>query len=339
MNDETKEISTSWHSYPSPKALGHGMIKDLLLDPVIVEEKLDGSQFSFGMFPNETGELELKFRSKGSQINTFAPEKMFLNGIEAIKEIQSLLTPGWTYRCEYFQKPKHNVLAYDRIPVRHVIIIDINNAHEQYLNYADKLAEAQRLGLEITPILYEGTIDNPFMVRDFLEKTSILGGPKIEGVVIKNYKRFTMDGKVQMGKFVSEEFKEVHTGEWKKENPDNGDIVSILISKYRSPARWQKALQHLKEAGKIKGEMSDMQFLFPEVTEDTKKECAEEIKELLFNWAWKNIARSLTGGLPEWYKEQLLKQQFERDGETVSCEPHKLEVEGSTPSPANPEVS
>jgi hypothetical protein len=302
----TENITTSYHSYPSPKAMGHAMIKELLFDTVIVEEKLDVSQFSFGVFGPER---ELRCRSKGAQINMFAPEKMFIPGIETARELAPMLTEGWTYRCEYFQKPKHNVLVYGRIPQKHLMLIDINYGHEQYLEYEDKVKEGERLGLETTPLLYHGIITDPFMIRDFLDRTSILGGPKIEGVVVKNYRRFTMDGKVQMGKFVSEEFKEVHATGWKETNPDNKDIVQVLIAKYKTPARWMKAVQHLKEAGKIAGEMSDMQFIFPEVLEDTRKECEEEIKQLLFNWAWKNIGRSLTGGLPEWYREQLLKNQ------------------------------
>lgn len=301
----TNTITTSYHSYPSPKAMGHGMIKELLLDPVIIEEKLDGSQFSFGVFGPDR---ELRCRSKGAQINMFAPEKMFLQAIETAKELAPLLIEGYTYRSEYFQKPKHNVLAYARIPNKHLMLIDINSGHEQYLEYHDKVKEGERIGLETTPLLYHGVVTDPFMIRDFLERTSVLGGPKIEGVVVKNYKRFTMDGKVQMGKFVSEEFKEVHSSDWKETNPDNKDIVQVLIAKYRTPARWMKAVQHLKEAGKINGEMSDMAVLFPEVLKDTRKECEEEIKQLLFNWAWKNIGRSLTGGLPEWYREQLLKE-------------------------------
>ncbi len=92
----TQEITTSWHSYPSPKAMGHGMIKELLLDSVIVEEKLDGSQFSFGVFG---AERELKCRSKASQINMFAPEKMFLKAVETAQKLAPLLIEGWTYRC------------------------------------------------------------------------------------------------------------------------------------------------------------------------------------------------------------------------------------------------
>lgn len=307
MSVEVTNISTSWHSYPSPKVVGHAMIRDLLSDPVIVEEKIDGSQFSFGVFDGE-----LKCRSKGAQLNLFAPEKMFLNGIESVKELQPLLKEGWTYRCEYLQRPKHNVLAYSRVPNKHIIILDINDGHETYLSYSDKAAEANRIGLEVTPLLFEGVITEPQTIRDFMGRKSVLGGAKIEGVVIKNYKRFTMDGKVQMGKFVAEEFKEIHNGDWRERHPKGNDIVQVLSDKFKSPARWNKAIIHLKERGLIKNEMSDLQHLFPEVVRDVKEECEAEIKDVLFEWAWENISRAVTGGLPQFYEEKLMKESLEK---------------------------
>jgi ATP-dependent RNA circularization protein (DNA/RNA ligase family) len=36
-------------SYPSIYALGHRAIRELFDGPVVVEEKIDGSQFSFGV--------------------------------------------------------------------------------------------------------------------------------------------------------------------------------------------------------------------------------------------------------------------------------------------------
>ena len=47
MNDQDGD---SWHSFPSVYAVGHAALADLFLDDVIVEEKVDGSQFSFGLF-------------------------------------------------------------------------------------------------------------------------------------------------------------------------------------------------------------------------------------------------------------------------------------------------
>jgi len=35
-------METSWHSYPKIYNLGHRAIRDLLEDPVVVEEKVDG---------------------------------------------------------------------------------------------------------------------------------------------------------------------------------------------------------------------------------------------------------------------------------------------------------
>ena len=58
-------MNTSWHSYPSIYALGHRYLEELLLDPVLVEEKVDGSQFSFGVFEHPEGP-ELRCKSKGA---------------------------------------------------------------------------------------------------------------------------------------------------------------------------------------------------------------------------------------------------------------------------------
>jgi len=52
-----------------------------------------------------------------------------------------------------------------------------------------------------------------------------------------------------------------------------------------------------------------------EVPADIEKECVDEIKEALFKWAWPQIRRASTAGLPEWYKERLLAMQFEKERE------------------------
>src|ERR1043166_6393267 len=128
-------IMDSWHSYPSVFALGHKHLAELLLDPVLVEEKVDGSQFSFGVFNPDEEWNGLRCRSKGVQLNVFAPDRMFEKGGDVVKGLAGSLRPGWTYRTEYLAKPKHNALAYDRIPRHHIIVFDINTGHEEYLSY------------------------------------------------------------------------------------------------------------------------------------------------------------------------------------------------------------
>lgn len=298
------------NSYPSIYTLGHAAIADLLKHPVIVEEKIDGSQFSF--WKNSDGEVEC--RSKGAAINMIAPEGMFVQAVETVKELADLLPVGFVYRGEYLSKPRHNILNYNRIPAQHIILFDINPTLESYLDTGTKKAMAANLGLECVPVLYSGMIDSPDQIRAFLETESVLGGQKIEGVVIKpiGYHLYGRDKKALLGKFVSEQFKEVHAADWKKEHgpKSSNDILIELAREYATPARFQKALIHLREAGKITDSPKDIGELIAAVPPDVQKECEDEIKDKLFAWAWPQLRRSCTRGLPEWYKDHLLHQQF-----------------------------
>lgn len=297
---------SSWHSYPSVYALGHKAIEELLLDPVLVEEKIDGSQFSFGRFNGE-----LKVRSKNKQMEPDSPEKLFKEAVETVKLLD--LKDGWTYRGECLQKPKHNALAYDRVPKGNVILFDINTEEESYLPYSEKQNEAERIGLEVVPILFSGKVESAQDVLGFLDRVSILGGQKIEGVVLKNYGRFGADKKALMGKYVSEAFKEVHKHEWGESNPKQGDIVIRIITMLKTPARWNKAIQHLAEKGELDNSPKDIGKLMAECQQDIKKECEDEIKSMLYTWAIGHILRGVTGGLPEWYKAKLLENQFKNE--------------------------
>ena len=93
--------------------------------------------------------------------------------------------------------------------------------------------------------------------------------------------------------------------------PPSVDILTLLGQDYCTEARWQKAVQHLRDDGELENSPRDIGRLIKEIPNDIKKECEEEIKEKLFKWAWPKMARATHRGFPEWYKEQLLKSQFE----------------------------
>lgn len=305
---------SSWTSYPSVYNLGHRLVKDIFNDPVVIQEKVDGSQFSFGLFIGEATEEEsLRFRSKGATIHPDAPDKMFAAGVEAVKEVEALLHPGWTYRGEYLSKPKHNTAHYTRIPTKHIALFDISVGEEEYLDIPSLEQEASRLGFEAVPILHYGKTDGgkEFLER-LLQRESFLGGSKIEGIVIKNYSQFGPDKKVLMAKYVSEAFKEAHKIEWKNTSPGKGDVLDTLVLALRTEARWAKAVQHLREQGLLEDSPKDIGLLFKEVPKDIRKEEEEHIKQVLFAWAWPRVQRSSTYGLAEWYKQKLLEKQFEK---------------------------
>lgn len=307
---------TSWHSYPKLFSMGHRAIADILLDDVLVQEKVDGSQFSFGLFgdaEDDHAEPLLRVRSKGAEMLVDAPEKMFNKIVEVVKSLAAAgqLTPNWTYRGEYLAKPKHNTLAYDRHPKNYLALFDINTGEEAYLPHDAVAREAERLGFDVVPMLFRGRVETLDQFRAFLDRESFLGGQKIEGVVVKNYARFGTDKKVLMGKFVSEAFKEAHTKVWGESNPGSKDILGTLIATVKTPARWAKAVQHLREKGQLTDSPKDIGPLIKEAQNDLLVECEADMKDALWNWAKPHVLRGSIGGLPEWYKETLLKRQFE----------------------------
>lgn len=297
------------HSYPSIYNFGHRAVASLLTGPVYVQEKVDGSQFSFGLEADGT----VLTRSKGATVYLETADKLFKAAVEYVHSIKDKLTPGYTYRGEVLCRPKHNTLAYDRVPNHNVVLFDINTAgEEQYLCYDDVVFEAKRLDLEVVPLIYAGMVSSAEQLKGYLETQSFLGGQKVEGVVVKpvGYNLFGVDKKALFGKYVSEAFKEIHGGEWRKNNPSQSDVIEKVAMLYKTPARWQKSVQHLREAGKITDSPQDIGGLMKEVNLDVLKECESEIKEELFKQAWPKISRIITAGLPEWYKKELLDKQF-----------------------------
>ena len=320
----------SLRSYPKVFNLGHRAVVDLLNGPVVVQEKVDGSQFSFGVVPDKRMEGatdRLAIRSRGADIDPDGPPKMFAAGVETVKALfeAGKLVPGMIYRGEYLEKPKHNVLAYDRVPKGHVILFDIEGPRDQEFATTRLLHEAaDYLGLERVPTIFEGAGTDLTLeiFKQEMESLSILGGQKVEGVVIKAYGRYGIDGKTIMGKHVSEAYKEVHAGEWKAANPGGRDVIALLIAELRTPARWEKAIQHLREANALQDAPQDIGPLLKEINSDVIAECEALIKDRLFKWAWKDVARGIITGFPQFYKEKLAALQFERpvspDGESVA---------------------
>ncbi len=293
------------HSYPSLYAIGHRAIANLFDGPVVVEEKVDGSQFS--MQRDSDGVLHC--RSKGKELLIDAPEKMFTRAVEVAASLP--LVPNWVYRCEYLSKPKHNTLAYERTPVNNLVVFDVMVGEETYLLPQDKHNACNMLGLEYVPMLFYGNVTSMEQLSGFLERDSFLGGVKVEGFVVKNYAQFTAEKKIAIGKYVSEDFKEVHQSDWKERNPRRQDVVECIINSYTTEASWRKAVQHLRDDGQLEGSPRDIGALIRAVPADILKEDETVIKDALFKHFWPQISRAVTTGLPDWYKQQLAQTAFE----------------------------
>lgn len=293
-------------SYPSIYAIGHKAIGDIFSTEVLIEEKIDGSQFSF----RRISETDYEAKSKGASLGGDIPN-LFKPAMETMVALLPSLKIGWTYRGEAICRPKHNTLQYGRVPKGGLVLFDVDDGLENYLNRLDKEAEAERLGLEVVPVLHQGVVEDFEAFKQFLDRDSFLGGVKIEGFVVKNYNLFTIDKKIKMGKFVSEAFKEKHRTDWKMSNPGKADILTMLSLTYAHEGRWMKAVQHLQEQGILKGEPADIGLLMKEINLDIMKEEIDIIKDKLWEWARKKVLAGATRGFPEWYKEYLAKGAFD----------------------------
>lgn len=301
-------------SYPKIWAMGSLPAADLLTADVVIQEKIDGSQFSFGLIDGE-----FMARSKGAELYVGNINKLFTKAVTHVMGLD--LTPGIVYRGECLNTPSHNALCYNRVPKGNVILFDAYNiATQRYMSQTEFLKEAERLKLETVPDFWHGpgAEVNMELIKKLMNTESILGGTKIEGIVIKNYSTYGKDGNPIFAKYVSEAFKEIHRYEFRKKNPTGGDVIQLLGSKYKTPARWQKAVQHLAEKGELTSTPKDIGVLMKEVQLDVLAECTDEIKEELFKFAWPKISRIIAVGLPQWYKEELLKKQLNETSDEES---------------------
>lgn len=312
-------------SYPSLYALGHRATKQIFDNDVIVQEKIDGSQFSFGVDRLKN----LHIRSKGCTIYPESADKLFRNAVQQVILVKDKLLPGHIYRAEAITSPKHNHLNYSRAAIGYIVLFDI----EQTLDVPDTLEgsatflapeqvteQANLLGIEPIRNLHKGKLSSVDEVLHFMELESQLGGPKLEGIVIKNYEQFGPDKKIVIAKYVSEAFKESQKVSFKTDNPSKKDIVERLIEAYTTDARYRKAVQHLKESSKLTDSLKDIGALIEEVKQDIIKEEEDNIKNVLFTHFIKEIVRGASKGVPEWYKKLLLEQQFETSTDTTSRE-------------------
>lgn len=288
-------------AYPKILAVGAKPILSLLDGEVECSEKIDGSQFCIGKIDDV-----LFMRSKGAEIFPEAPPKMFALAVSYINSIKEKLPNNMIFYCEYLGKPKHNLIAYDRVPKNNLILFGASTHDNIFLE--DYYTYAEELGIEAVPILYKGVLSKDRLL-EFLETDSVLGGSKIEGIVIKNYNKDIMIGDryipLLAGKFVSEKFKEVMQRDWKKEHTTGGQWDSFK-EQFCTPARWEKAIQHLEEKGELEHQPKDIGKLIAEIKNDISEEEREYIKEVLWNSMKEDLLRRSIRGFPEYYKLRLL---------------------------------
>jgi hypothetical protein len=292
--------------YTKVLTLGSSGTGEIFDGPVVLQEKVDGSQFRFGK--NEDGEI-LFGSHRQNWPDTSCVDKMFHGAVAYLRgmmESFAFIQPDTYFFAEYLAKPKHNTLNYARTPTNGLVLFDCLRAGRWL--FRDEIVEMARLFNIDTIPQYGGgegvTVDE---LRKLHERESYLGGEKIEGVVIKNYAKTIMLGGAVFPlfcKFVQSGFKERNDANFRATNPK--DNLADYVNGFKNEARWQKAVQHLREDGRLTESPKDIGPLIKEIQHDIRMEEAASIKDALYKFFIDEIVRRSTGGFPEWYKERLL---------------------------------
>lgn len=279
-------------SYNKIQTVGHRDLQQLFDGDVVIQEKIDGSQFS--AMVDEDGKLHCA--SKSSALSLINPQKLFAPAIAHMQSVQSKLEPGLIYRCEAMNRPKHNVLAYERVPRGYLVLYDVTLLHWigpvdfELRDFADKLE------IEPVQVLHRGTVSEADL-PGFLAEKPQLGGAMIEGMVIKNFAR------ALRGKYVASRFQEIMHG--RPARAPRIGIVQQLGAKYCSEARWEKAVSHLRDEGRLTDSVVDIGPLIKEVQRDVESECKEEILTALWEHVAKDLRNGWISGFPDWYKRRV----------------------------------
>ena len=262
-----------WKKYTKIKALGTEETDEIFDGLCVVQEKIDGGNFSFFVEDNElivasrnmvmTGKIDYK-GWKAIPVVT-----------EAFEKCLKLFNPSYLYIGESLQK---HTISYDSIPG--FVGYDIwNEDTESFLNWKDSKKEFESLGLEFIHVHFER--NGSEITTEELEKCikhSLYKEGDAEGIVIKNYSKLNKYSNPLFAKIVTDDFKEKNRAVFKGTNqPPKEDNSTILIaSTYSTEARIEKTIHKLVDEGH-KLDMSMIPVLFNTVAEDIFEENAVEI--------------------------------------------------------------
>lgn len=281
--------------YGKVYTVGHRDIRRLFDGPVVVQEKIDGSQFSATV--DSAGQLYCRSKSRFLSHVADGEKGLFAPSIQHLLTVKDKMVPFGVYRFEAVSRPKHNVLAYERVPAGNLVLYDLKFNNVLDAGHEMLEEQAEELGVEPVQEIYIGETSESALADHLIAKP-MLGGAMMEGVVIKNYALGLK------GKLVAPRFQEImHSRPPKtpRESP-----VTDLGRKYCSEARWEKAIAHLREAGAIGPEpaRSDVGVIIKEVQRDVLEECGADIRNELFTAYAKSLRGEWIKGFPEWYLRQ-----------------------------------
>lgn len=251
--------------YPKIKTLGKKETLSLFLDPedtVIIEEKVDGSNFRIFIkdgnlyFGSRNFTLE---ENNGQWLRCIQYVKNALEGKDLTKLNGHILFG----ECTNPHTLQYNL---DKIPP--FLGFDVLTPGGKFLSHKNEIFS--KLGLPVVPCLQYIKVKNITNVTDDWVPKSLYGDFQAEGIVFKNYRRQTF------AKYVRTEFKEENKKLFGGPSKYGNDDTEKISLKYCTMARIEKNIFKLIDEGH-KLDMPMMKHLPKLVYADTWAECYEDI--------------------------------------------------------------
>jgi len=293
--------------YPKILNLGDPSLENLFKGPVVVEEKVDGSQFRVWF----DADGKIHYGSKAVDYDDeHPPDRMFVPAIaEAERHFSTIdgSLAGFFFVFEFLATAQQNALTYARIPNDHLVLLEVCK-NGNWLSRREKESWASKLGFEVIPVLAQGEFTTAEALERLLETQSFLGGVTVEGIVIKNYGQFHtfsyLAGAPVFAKHVRSEFRELNRQVWGV----GKSLEERVMEHFPLEPRWEKTVQHLRDAGRLGHGVKDIGFLMISVEEDFEAESKALVQELLWKEFGHGLRKMARRGFAEWYKEKLLRE-------------------------------
>lgn len=262
-------------------------------EKITVTEKLDGANASF----KRDGDQILCF-SRNKQLDEKDTLRGFYNWVyENI--VAEDLVEGAVYYGEWLVRHK---LDYGENENQFYLFDIYDEELERYCLFKTVEQEAERLNINLVPLLYSGMFQSHEHLESFVGQSKL--GEVGEGVVVKNTWATNKHGEQQFFKIVSASFKEMNGVIPKKQKEAPQRLGSDFVEKFLTTGRVEKMLHKLVDEGLLEEDydVTNMGIILKNMGSRMFDDIMEEEADTLFTDIKQGIGRKL----PSLVKEVLV---------------------------------
>ena len=263
--------------YDSIPRYGKQGTRDILGTEVVVMEKLDGANASFGIIDGE-----LKMFSRNQELNEHNTLRGFYDWVKLNVDTSKLIINTiyfgeWLvpHSVQYKKEAQHKFYLFD------IYHSDVN----EYLSSKIVQSQAKFIGLETPRVLFEGELQDVSELQQYVGLSELTEIPNTgEGIVVKDY-----EGQ-QFVKIVSDKFKE--TKSIKQPSLDRTDI-GTLIDSVLTPQRVEKLIHKKIDLGLLPAELdiTDTGNVLKALSSDVVNDIFEEEMHIFLDMLRKKISK------------------------------------------------